>query len=101
MIVIGYILSGLVGLIILLIGFIKIMGFLADKGAEKRGKQYCIEKGFEFKKIVAYPNHYGLFLSYQKKQIYASFDYERDGSITWRKGSPEEKISIRLNKREK
>jgi len=99
MIIIGYILGGLTFLILLFIGLIKLMGFMADKGAEKKGKKYCLEKGYEFKKVEAYPNHYGLFISYQKMQIYASFDYERDGSITWKKGSPEEKINTRLAKK--
>ena len=77
------------------------MRFLADKGAEKKGKEYCIEKGYELKKVEAYPNHYGLFLTYQKMQIYASFDYVRNGSLTWKKGSAEEKINIRLNRKKK
>jgi hypothetical protein len=97
--VIGYIIGGIICLIIILFGFIKLMTYLADKGAVKKGEKYCIEKGYEFKRVEIYPNHYGLFLSYQKMQIYASFDYERDGSLTWKKGSPEEKIRKRLDKK--
>lgn len=101
LIIIGYIIGGLISLAILLIGVIKLLGYLADKGAEKKAKSYCIARGYHFKKVEAYPNHYGLFLSYQKMQIYASFDYERDRTITWKKGSPEQKIATRLAKKKK
>ena len=70
----------------------------ADKNAIKKGRKYCDDRGYTFKKVEVYPNHYGLFLIKDGMHIYASFDYEKDGSFTWKKGSPEEKIAARLEK---
>lgn len=97
--IIGIVLGSIIGLILLLLGFIKLMTFLSDKGAERKGRKYCIDRGYEFKKVEAYPNHYGLFLKKDNMHIYASFHYERDGSFTWIKGSPEDKIEARLTKK--
>ncbi|WP_215226767.1 hypothetical protein [Echinicola shivajiensis] len=97
--IVGIVIGSIVELILLLFGFIKLMTLLSDKGAERKGRKYCIERGYEFKKVEAYPNHYGLFLKKDNMHIYASFHYERDGSFTWIKGSPEEKIEARLKKK--
>ncbi|MFA9187976.1 hypothetical protein AAGV33_13775 [Flavobacterium sp. FBOR7N2.3] len=97
--IIGAVLVTILGLILLILGLIKLMTFLADKSAEKKGRKYCNDRGYEFKKIEAYPNHYGLFLKKDNMHIYASFHYERDGSFTWIKGSPEDKIEARLAKK--
>jgi hypothetical protein len=96
---IGIIVGSIIGLILLLLGLIKLLGYLADKGAKRKGRKYCEARGYEFIKVEAYPNHYGLFLKKDNINIYASFHYERDGSFTWIKGSPEEKIEARLIKK--
>ena len=98
---IGIILGFIIGLIILLIGSIKLLTFLSFKGTERKGRKYCTDRGYEFKKVEAYPNHFGLFLKKENMHIYASFHHESDGSFTWIKGSPEEKIQARLEKKRK
>ena len=97
--ILGAVLVTILGLILFFLGLIKLMGFLADKGAERKGRKYCKDRGYEFQKVEAYPNHYGLFLKKDNMHIYASFHYERDGSFTWIKGSPEDKIEARLLKK--
>lgn len=99
--IVGLILGSIVGLIVLLLGFVKLMVYFGDKGAQRKGRNYCIDRGYKFKKVEAYPNHYGLFLKKDNMHIYASFHYERDGSFTWIKGSPEDKIEARLKKKSK
>jgi len=83
----------------LLLLFIKMMTKYADKSAAKNGRKYCEARGYTFKKVEAFPNHYGLFFIKDKMHFYASFDYERNGKFAWKKGSPEEKIQERLEKK--
>ena len=98
--IVAYIVGGIILLALLLLGLIRLLGYLADRGAERKGKKYCEQHGYGFKKVEAFPNHYGLYFKKDEMHFYASFHYERDGSFTWIKGSPEEKIKARLKKRE-
>lgn len=98
--VFGFIVLGIISLLALFILFIRFMGYYSDKRAISKGRKYCEARGYTFKKVEAYPNHYGLFFIKEGMHFYASFDYERDGSFTWKKGSPEDKIAERLRKKE-
>lgn len=94
-----YLVLGVVLLVFTLLGVIKLLGYLADKGAQKRGRKYCEDRGYIFKKVEPFPNHYGLYFKKDQMHFYASFHYESDNSFTWIKGSPEEKIEARLKKK--
>lgn len=98
--VISCVILGLALLAFLLISLAKLLTHLADQGAKKRGKKYCEERGYIFKKVEPFPNHYGLYFTKDKMHFYASFHYENDKSFTWIKGSPEEKIEKRLKRKQ-
>ncbi len=98
--ILAFIIGGVILLAFFLLGLIKLLGYLADCGAERKGKKYCELHGYAFKKVEAFPNHYGLYFKKDEMHFYASFHYERDRSLTWMKGSPEEKIEVRLKKKE-
>lgn len=98
--IIVYIIGGIALLAFLLLALIKILVYISDRGAERKGKRYCESRAYTFKKVEAFPNHYGLYFKKDEMHFYASFHYERDGSFTWIKGSPEEKINARLRKKE-
>ncbi|MBQ4818602.1 hypothetical protein [Aquimarina sp. MMG016] len=98
--IIVYIIGSLILLAILFIGLIKLLVYLGDRGAERKGRKYCELRGYTFKKVEAFPNHYGLYFKKGGMHFYSSFHYERNGSLTWIKGSPEEKIEARLRKKE-
>ncbi len=97
--IIGYLLLGVVTLVVLFIVLIKTIGYLSDKNATRKGKEYCKDRGYTFKKVAAFPNHYGLYFMKDKMHFYASFDYVKNGVLDWKKGTPEEKIAERLEKK--
>lgn len=77
--------GGTVVLVFLLIPiFIKI----SDRLAFRAARRYCQETGLEFLEAKAWPNHYGLYFRKDGQRLYASFDFERNRTITWKKGSP-------------
>jgi hypothetical protein len=77
--------GGTVVLIFLLIPiFVKLSDWLAFRAA----REYCRTAGLEFVEAKAWPNHYGLYFRKDGQRLYASFDFERNRTITWKKGSP-------------
>lgn len=73
-------------------GLIFSVGRLYDFYAPKKAEKYCIAHGLTFLRVEKYPNCYGLFFRKEGRQYYASFDFEIDMSLSWRKGTPQERI---------
>jgi len=82
----------LVGLVALFVLSIWTIGKLYDKLAVVKTKRYCKDNNLEFIEVNAFPNHYGLYFKSGGKSFYASFDFERNRTITWKKGTPLEKV---------
>ena len=86
--------SGLIVLVFLAIPFlIKLHDWLAARAA----RRYCRETGLEFVEAKAWPNHYGLYFRVQGKRLYASFDFKRGRTISWKKGTPQEIAERKLS----
>jgi len=85
---IGMLLLLLLGSLALLILLVPIIGKLYDRWALLAARRYCEENGLEYIEVKAFPNHYGLYFRKDGKRLYASYDFERNRTITWKKGSP-------------
>lgn len=82
-----------VSIIILFVISILITGKLYDKWALKAAEKYCYENELEFIEAKLFPNHYGLYFKKNGKKFYASYDFKRDRTITWKKETPLDKIA--------
>ena len=76
------------GTAVLIFLLIPIFVKLSDRLAFRAARRYCQETGLEFVEAKAWPNHYGLYFRKDGQRHYASFDFERNRTITWKKGSP-------------
>ena len=85
----------LIGVFALLVVIIRIMGKVADIKAAKVAKIYCKDNNLDFIEVKPFPNHYGLYFTFKDKQFYASFDFRMPDKITWKNGSPLEKINAK------
>lgn len=61
---------------------------LYDRWALAAARRYCEATGLEYIEAKAFSNHYGLHFRKDGKKLYASYDFERNRTITWKKGSP-------------
>jgi hypothetical protein len=86
------IILSLVALVVAFIGTIWTIGKIYDKLAVVKARRYCKENKLEFVEVKAFPNHYGLYFKNDGKSFYAGFDFERDRTITWKKGTPLDKV---------
>jgi hypothetical protein len=85
---IGLILLVISGSVVLVFLLIPILVKLNDWLAIRAARRYCAEQGLEYDEAKAWPNHYGLYFRIDGKRHYASFDFERNRTITWKKGTP-------------
>jgi hypothetical protein len=95
MTIIGTLLLIAIGLAGLFVIAIWITGKPYDNWAIKSAKKYCKENNLEYIEAKAFPNHYGLYFRKGRQQFYASYDFERTRTITWKKESPLQKIEQR------
>jgi hypothetical protein len=85
--------------VIVLIGFaLWITGKLYDRWAVKSAKKYCIDNNLGFVEVKAFPNHYGLYFKKNNNSFYAPFEFERNRTITWKKGTPQNRIEQRAKR---
>lgn len=76
------------GTTLLVILAIPVMVRVYDRLALKAARKYCEEVGLEFIEAKAFSNHHGLYFRKEGKRLHASDDFQRNQTITWRKGSP-------------
>ena len=93
-----FIIVSVVGLIAMILLAIRIMTKIGDKRSTRAAKKYCVDNDLEFVEVNAFPNHYGLYFKKGNKKFYASFDFNHNGAITWKKGTPHEIVMSRLKK---
>ena len=93
----GIIIGSIICLLFILFLGIKGMVKLYDILAEKKAFKYCQENDLEFIEAKAFPNHYGLYFKKEGKRFYASYNFEANRSITWKKGNPLEIAAKKLN----
>jgi hypothetical protein len=78
-----------------------VLRVLADRWAVSAAKKYCADNNLEFDEVKAFPNHYGLYFKKDQKSYYAAFDFERNRTITWKKGTPQNKIEQKTKRNKK
>ena len=92
------IILSLSGLVVLFILAIFTIGKVYDKLAVVKARRYCEDNDLDFVEVKAFPNHYGLYFKSNGKSFYASFDFERNRTITWKKGTPLDKVERKSKK---
>jgi hypothetical protein len=65
-----------------------VWGKIYDRLAVVKARQYCKDNNLEFVEVKVFPNNYGLYFKSNGKSFYAGFDFERNRTITWKKGTP-------------
>lgn len=94
--VIGLILFIVSASVLLLIIAVGVGVTVYDRWALAAARKYCDAAGLEYIEAKAFPNHYGLYFRKDGKRLYASYDFERNRTITWKKGSPLEVAERKL-----
>lgn len=82
--------------VLLLMIAVRVVMKVYDRWALMAAQKYCEAAGLEYIEAKAFPNHYGLYFRKDGKRLYASYDFERNRTITWKNGSPLEVAERKL-----
>lgn len=93
----GYILLGLLLLLVVLFALIKVIVWFYDQQAIKLAKEYCKQRNYNFKRVALHPNLYGLHFSNLSGHFYATYYIGPENKIIWIRGLPEDIIKARIN----
>ncbi|MDQ8201329.1 hypothetical protein QEH56_24430 [Pelagicoccus enzymogenes] len=67
-------------------------GPVFDRFAQKKGKRYVEELGYEFFKSTVTSNHYGLYFKKKEKKYFARYQMIPLRGIRWKGKKPEELV---------